>query len=164
MTAGHTYDGRTRLIWLDTNPADLDSPTMAEITAGTDLSGYLIPESFNPNAGNSAVDTRSALSSFDPQAPGRYQARPEALFKSRLVTGGTVAADTIGDRLVEGCLLFFEDVPEGDAIAAGMTCDVYPSAQTGQRERQTTAINTERRFKQVFFVGDAPVLDAVVAA
>lgn len=164
MTSAHTYDGRTRLIWLDADPADLDAPTMAEITAGTDLSGYLIPDSFDPGTGNSRVDDSDALTSFDNEAMGRHQSKPSALFKSKLTSGDEVAFDTLGDRLILGCLVFFEDVEEGTAIAAGATCDVYPSCQTGQPLRQATAKNTTRRFKVEWAVGAAPHLNAVVAA
>lgn len=164
MAQAHTYDGRVRLVWLDTDPADPEAPTMAEITAGTDLSEYLIPETWNPNASNQKADQSSALSSFNAESIGRYGYAPEAMFKSKLTDGGTVAWDTLGERLVEGCILFFEDVPEGDDIAAADKCDVYPAAMTGTPERQSTAANTTRRFKVTWAIGEPPTLNATVAA
>lgn len=164
MPAGEAYDGKLRVIWLDTDPANLNAPTMAEVTAGVDLSGYAVPESIDPKASNTRVDGRDALSSFDPQAMGRFGYQPEIMFKSKLRSGGTVAWDTLGARLVTGTLLIFEDVTEGSAIAAGNRCDVYPSCETGAPLRQTTAINQERRFKVEFAVGAPPHLNVAVVA
>lgn len=168
MPSGFAYDGRTRFIWLDDNPADLDSPTLVEIAAGVDVSGYLVPESFNPGTGDSRVDTRDALSSFDSQAIGRFQAAPSAMFKSRLADtfegDDDLAWTTFKDRLTQGCILFFEDIDEGSDVTTNDVCDVYPSCQTGQPQRQQTALNTERRFKVEFAVGDHPHLGAVVVA
>lgn len=159
-----TYDGRTRLVWLDTNPDDLDAPTLIEIAAGTDLSGYLIQETFDPGTGNSRVDDSDALTSFDNESMGRHQSAPSAMFKTELVDGSTDAWDTLGARLVSGCLLFFESVPEGSDITAGDVVDVYPSAMTGNPLRQTTAKNTTRRFKVEWAIGEAPHLAAIVTA
>jgi hypothetical protein len=165
MGAGLTYDGRTRMVWLAANPVDLDAPTMAEITGGTDLSGYLVPGSFNPNDANARANAADSLTSFDAESPGRTAAKPTAAFKSKLASGGgTVAWDTLGARLIEGCLLFFEDVAEGSAIAAADECDVYPSCLTGEPRRPQVADNTERRFEVDFFCGDKPHKGAVVAA
>lgn len=164
MPNAYTYDGRVRFVWLDTDPADPTAPTMAEITAGTDLSEYLIPESWNPNASNQKADQSTALSSFNGESVGRYGYAPEAMFKTKLTDATKVAWTTLGERLVEGCIVVFEDVPEGDNIAAGMDCDVYPSCQTGQPERQQTAANTTRRFKVTWAVGEPPSLGATVAA
>jgi hypothetical protein len=164
MPAGYTYDGRTRIFWLDNDPADPSAPTMGELTAGVDLSGYLVPGSFNPTPSNARVNSGDALTSFDAQSPGRFGYAPTCAFKSKLVSGGTVAWDTLGARLVSGCLVFFEDVDEGSDVAAGAECDVYISCLTGEPRRPTVADNTERRFEVDFMCGDRPAIGSTVAA
>lgn len=168
MPAGSSYDGHTRFVWLSENPDDLDSPTLAELEAGVDLSGYLIPESFNPNADQARVDGRDALTSFNPEAMGRYGYKPAAEFKSKLRDASEgdddLAWQTFKTRLSQGCILFFEGVTEGEAPGVGDECDVYPSCETGTPRRLQTAINTERRFGVDFAVGAAPVLGAIIAA
>lgn len=162
MPSGYAYDGRCRVFWLDTEPSDPDAPTTTELDAGTDLSGYAIPDGIAYNLGNSRVSGADLLSSFDAEAMGRFQASPSITFKSKLVTGETLAWDTLGARLLSGTLVVFEDVVEGDEVADGDSCFVFPSCQTGQPVIQNTAMNQERRFVVDFAVGDSPHLRAVV--
>ena len=168
MPAGQSYDGRTRFIWLANDPADPAEPTLAEVDAGVDLSGYLIPESFNPTADQARVDGRDALSSFNPEAMGRYGYKPTAEFKTKLREtfngDDDLAWQTFKNRLTQGCILFFEGVDEGEDVGVGDVCDVYLSCETGTPRRLQTAINTERRFGVDFAVGAPPVLGAIVVA
>lgn len=163
MPAGDAYDGRVRVFWLDDDPSDPNAPTEAELAAGVDLSGYVVPESINYGFKNDTVEGRDALSSFDPQSAGRHGAHPVIDFKRRLrADGAELAWDTLGDRLIAGTLVVFEDVPEGDDVTDGDSCFVFPSCQTGQPVIQNTAMNQERRFVVDFAVGDSPHLRAVV--
>lgn len=167
MPAGENYDGMVRAFWLDTNPADPDAPTIAEVvTAGEDLSGYLIPDGVAYNIGNSRVSGADLLSSFDAESMGRHQAAPVLTLKKRLLDGGEAAWTTLGERHISGCLVVFEHVGGAEASdpVAGAPCFVFTSCQTGQPKPLNTATNTEKRFEVELAVGGRPYLNAVLAA
>jgi hypothetical protein len=164
MPAGENYDGMVRAYWLDTNPADPANPTLAEIAAGTDLSGYLLPDGVAYNMGNSRVSGADLLSSFDAESMGRFQAAPVLTLRRRLLDGGTVAWDTLGDRHIIGSLVVFESIIEDTDPVAGDECFVFTSCQTGQPKPLNTAMNTEKRFECELAVGGKPYLHAAAHA
>lgn len=162
MPAGLPFDEEDQYWWLDTNPADLDAPTAAEINAGTELGGYMTPDGFSPNAGNSRTPGGDAKSSFDGEAFGRHQSAPTLMLKRRLVTGEEAAWTLFKDRKVSGCLIVLPFAGSATPIA-GMLADVYPDLQTGVPVPQNRAANTEQRFRTDLAVGDAPHLGVTVA-
>lgn len=165
MPAGETYDGRVRVVWLEDDPVNPAAIKIAEINAGEDLSGYVIPESIDYGFKNDTVDDRDALSSFDPQSPGRHGAHPQMDFKTRLADGTSkVALDTVGERLTAGCLVVCEDATEGSDIAVGDLVHVFTSCQTGQPMPRNVALNTSRRFGVEFFVGGLAYQNVAVVA
>lgn len=163
MPAGENYDGRVRVHWLDTDPSDPEAPTVAEVTAGVDLSGYVIPESIDYGFKNDTVEDRDGLSSFDPQSPGRHGAHPVMDFKTKLANGDTDALDTLGARLTQGCLVVSEDATEGSPLVAGDLCHVFTGCQLGQPLPRNVALNTSRRFGAEMFVGGLAYQNSVVA-
>lgn len=162
MPAGIVYDEHVRVFWLDTDPADLDAPTTGEIGAGEDITGYLVPDGLAFNFGNSRVSGADLLTAFDNESMGRHQAAPALTLKRKLRDGGQVAWDTLGDRLISGCLVVFLDLGPDDTVADGDECVVFPGCETGQPLIQNTAVNTEQRFQVDLAVGEAPHLNAVV--
>lgn len=170
--AGDTYDGRVRVRWLDDDPANPNAIKLSEILAGVDLSEYVIPETIDYGFKNDTVEDRNALSSFDPQSPGRHGAHPVIDFKTRLAadavdadgSGETDALDTVGARLTRGCLVVCEDATEGADIAVGDLCHVFTGCQTGQPMPRNVAVNQSRRFGVDFFVGGLAYQNVTVVA
>ena len=163
MPAGETYDGQVRVFWLDADPTDPNAPTEAELTDGVDLSGYVLPETIDYGFKNDTVEDRDALSSFDPQSAGRHGAHPTMDFRDTLrATGARLAWDTLGDRLITGCLVTFEGVAEGAEVNDGDACRVFTGCETGQPMPRNVALNTARRFGVEFFVGGLAYQRAIV--
>jgi hypothetical protein len=162
MPAGFSYDEQFRVFWLDSDPADPTAPTVAEITAGTDLSGYLSPDGWASNHTEARVDGGDLLSGFDAQAMGRYGAAPALTFKRRLLNGDQDAYDIFKTRGEMGCLVALPFVAKGDEPASGDDAYVYTTCQAGLAQPQNTAPNQEQRFIVNFAVGGDIVLDAVV--
>lgn len=165
MPAGVVYDENTRAFWLDTNPADTSAPTVAEIAAGFDMTGYLTIDGLARNTGNSRVAGGDLLDGFDAESMGRHQAAPTLTLKRRLRGSNAEEAwTTLGSRGVQGCLVVLPFLAPDDTPSATDSCEVYPSCETGSPQLQNTAANTEQRFIVPIAVGSSPVYDAVVAA
>lgn len=164
MGAGVVYDGLTRVWWLDADPTNVAAPTVAELTAGEDITEYLAIDGLAFNMGNSRVSGADLLSAFDNESMGRFQAAPELTLKRKLRDGGEVAWTTLGDRLVAGCLVVRLALDATTAVAAAQKVMVFPTCETGIPNVQNTAANTEVRFIVSLAVGSEPELKATVAA
>lgn len=164
MTAGIVHEEHIRVFWLDTDPTSANAPTVAEITAGEDITAYLIPEGLEINPSNNRVDDGSLLSKFVGQAMGTFGYAPRLMLKRKLTDGGEAAWTLFGEHGVTGALVIFRDLGPAVAVAAAQKCEVYPGCETGAPEIQNTAANTTQRFGVPIAVSETPDLTATVAA
>lgn len=164
MTAGIVHEEHIRVFWLDDDPVAVATPTVAEITAGVDVTGYLIPEGLETNPTNNRVDDGSLLSKFIGQAMGTYGYQPRLMLKRKLEGGAEAAWTLFNGHGVKGALVVFRDLPPTTAVAAAQKCEVYPGCETGAPEPQNTAANATQRFGVPIAVSATPNLNATVAA
>lgn len=152
------YEGRTNVYWATTitNPA---APTVAEIGAATDITGFITKDGVAVNINTNNVDSATIEEIFDAQVVGSYGADLQlTMFRDD-------TADTAWDLCVYGTNGYvvidrFNDA--GDEPLAGDVVEVWP-AQMHQPAPQNSAANTQQRFIESFAVTAAPELAAVVA-
>lgn len=140
--------------------ADKDAPTVAEITAGDDLTAYIPKNGWTPNVRNNRVDGSSLAETFDSETMGSNGAQLSVTFKRN------DPDDTAWTTLnAQGTTGFFVVLPlNGSAApAASDEAEVWP-VETGLPVVQNTAANQQQRFVVDCAVTSAPSLTAVVAA
>lgn len=164
MTAGIVHEEHIRVFWLDSDPTSIAAPTVAQITAGEDITEYLVPEGLEINPTNNRVDDGTLLSKFVGQAMGTFGYAPRLMLKRKLADGSEAAWTLFGEHGVTGALVVFRDLAPGVAVAAAQKCEVYPGCETGAPELQNTAANATQRFGVPIAVSEQPELNAVVAA
>lgn len=152
------YEGRTNVYWA-TAIADPAAPTVAEIGAATDLTGFITKDGVAVNINTNNVDSATIGEIFDAEVVGSYGADLQlTMFRDD-------SSDTAWDLCVYGTNGFvvidrFNDA--GDAPGAGDKVEVWP-AQMHQPAPQNSAANTQQRFVESFAVTAQPELGATVA-
>lgn len=153
------YDGNYHAYWLDAAPASATAPTMAEITAGTDITVFLTKDGFNPNVTNNRVTGGDLSTKFTDQSMGTWTAEGSLTFYLDAASGGNTAWDTLGD-FATGCLI----ITPFAAAASGGSAYVFPDVELGVRAIQQTAENARQKATVNFACRQEPALDATVAA
>lgn len=152
--------GEIRL-WFVPSIANTAAPTVAEITAGTDLTPQLLRDGLTtPNSGNT-IDASDAASRFNKTAPGTRGGDAIGLTLQRDSASGS---DTAWTTLVEdttGNLVVRRFGGATTAVAIGNVVEVY-SGTVINREMAPIGDQTQR-FNASFSVEAAPVLNATVA-
>lgn len=157
--ARRTYEEYTR-IWWATAIASKTAPTVAEIGAGTDISGFVPKDGLNPGMGNTKVKNDDITSAFSPEIPGSWSADLVlTLFRDD-------AADTawtlFQTRNTAGFIIVRRMVLITTAVAIGQKVEVYP-VTTMTPELQQTAENERQKFDLPLAVTSEPKLAATVA-
>lgn len=127
--------GVIRIWWLPAVPANKAAPTLAEITAGVDLTPYLRRDGFNsPKSGNTA-DTSDAASRYNKTAPGTYGGDPIAANFYRDSVGGSdlawntlIPPSEVTPNGTAGAWLVRRFGGSSVAAASGQRVEVWPAA------------------------------------
>lgn len=149
--------------------ANMNAPTVLELSAGVDISCYLIKGEFSPTAEQETAEDERVCSEqagvtlgrvtqaienmqyvYDPQAAA---AAPDNLAYEEMATG------------VKGFIADRRGMASGDAFAAGQKVDVY-QVECGVQTRVPISTDAGDKFKVQQTLGVSPnvVYDAVVAA
>lgn len=154
------FDENYAVFWLDTPPAVPAAPTVAELTAGTDLTAFIPKDGFKPGVTNNRVSGGSLNEAFLDESMGTWQSQLTVDYYLDKVTADNTAADTIGTRLTTGAIVAIWD---GGGNASGSKCYVWPDVETGQSVPMDTAENARQKATAEFAVRQAPNFAAVVA-
>lgn len=153
------YEGRTNVYWL-TTVANTSAPTVAEITAGTELTDFVSKDGVAVNINTNNVDSATIAEVFDSQVVGSYGADLQlTMFRDD-------TADTAWELCVygtSGYLVIDRFNVSGSLPAATDKVEVW-AVEMHQPAPQNSAANTQQRFIEKFAVTAAPKLAAVVAA
>jgi len=121
------FDGMVRVCFAPTI-ADIDAPTIAELTAGVDLEGRLLPDGLNTPSDTGRVDNSKMKSTFTTEIAGR---RSFSGITVRYVRGpeSDTEATEVEEALVYravGFLVIRRDKLATAAWAAADKVEVYP--------------------------------------
>lgn len=132
------------------------APTVANITAGEDITAFLPKDGLSFSPTDNRVDTGDMSTLFDSQIMGTYGYELSlTMFRDDT---DDLAWETFTHK-EEGFLVFS---PFGPAGAADPV-HVFP-VEAGQRQLANSAANERQTFTVQFAVTSEPALDAVVAA
>lgn len=150
--AGKVYEGRHNVYWA-TTVANINAPTVAEITAATDLSDWVTKDGIAPNITGNTVDTGGIKDTFDAQLVGSDGADFQLTLKRGDASGGlTDAAWTLfvagGSH---GFLIVDRDNVGGVLPGVGDKVEVYP-AQAHRPAMNNSAANAQQAFVQKFAI------------
>lgn len=149
------YEGNTKVYWL-TSVANIQAPTVAEITAGKYIGAFMTKDGLALNTGQAAVDTAGIDSFWDTQIGGSTAMTPElTLFRD-----GTSEVNG-WDLVVQGTVGYLVIVSFGTP-AVGQKAIVIP-AEMGIAKPANSAANTAQRFSVSFFMTAPPAQKALVA-
>lgn len=156
--ARYVHEGNTKVSWVPTI-ADISAPTVAELTAGTDLSTLLTKDGLSLPDSQNMVDSSTLADTFDAQRVGSW--------------GGSITLtgfrddtnDTLWDLAVygtEGYLVVRRGLAYDTAWAASQDVEVYP-AEMHEPVPNATGANEEARFTLALAVTGQPNKRAAVA-
>ena len=135
--------------------ADMEAPTRAEITAGTDLSPLATGLS-GWQFSNQRIDTPILSSSFTPQIDG-----PDEVGDSSIVFMDDDTATTIRTTLTKGTSGYIGMFPYGDVATKRM--EVWPIKSAGVNDEWSMG-SDPARFQVDFAITNPPEQNAVVPA
>lgn len=152
------FDGKYHIYWLDSNPADLDAPTVAEITAGEDITAFIPKDGVKFGVSNSRVDGGDISTVFGAESMGTWTSQVSLIIF--LDDSANTAWDTLSTYGVTGCLVICPFA----AATATAKCYVLPTAQTGAPVLMDPAANERQKATIELAIGAEPQFDGVVAA
>lgn len=153
-------DGKTRVYWVG-SIANINSPTVAELNAGTDYTARITPDGLKLDPSTADVDTSSLASTFDTKTVGRVGFDVEVTFK-RADTGPEDLPYTTLKYGVSGYLAVRRGVAYATAWTAGQHAEVYPIT-CGEPQNSSPAANEVMKFVSPMKVTSAPATAATVA-
>ena len=153
-------DGFTRVAWVTTITSK-SAPTVAQLNAGTDITGFLTKEGLVTPANQNMVDQGTLATTFDAQGVGTWGSAPIELTGYRdNVDDDAYEAFSYGD---DGYLVIRRGVAATTAWTAAQKVEVWP-ASSHQPLNQPPATNENAKFKVVLAATEEPALRATVAA
>lgn len=151
-------DGEVRLYWVPSGGiSDTSAPTVAEITAGTELTGFL--SSLDTPLDGESVDASDLSTAFNKSVPGTFGGGATGSFYRDDTTD--TAWDTL-PRLTEGFIVIRRFGGSTVAIAIADEVEVWP-LRVITRSPAALDRNNVQMFTVDFATTDEPVLNAVVA-
>lgn len=153
-------DGRTRVASVP-SIANIAAPTVAELNAGTDLSGLITPDGvvgFEPDTAD--VDNSKLNSTFDTRTAGRAGFSGTLL---RLVK--QTGTDSVYNTLVYGFntnVVIRRDITASTAWTIGQAVEVYP-VQCGEVRNLPPEGNSVHKYEVPAKISSQPNLRAAVA-
>lgn len=151
------YETYTKVYWC-TTIANKNAPTVAEITAGVALHGFITKDGINPPNSQNMIDSSTIDENFDAQGVGSWGGGAFTLKMYRDPAADTaynlVQYGTVG-YLVVGRLKNVTPI-------AGDKVEVWP-AQMHEPVMDNTAANEQQKFTASFAITSAPAMRATVA-
>lgn len=154
------FDGKYAVLFLDTAPADPAAPTVAELTAGTDITKLIPKDGFKPGVTNNRVSGGSLDETFMDESMGTWSSQLSIDFYLDDVTGDNIGLDTFA-QFATGAIVAIWD---GHGNAAGSKAYVWPDIECGQPIPADSAENARQKGTAEIAVRQAPDFHAVVAA
>lgn len=150
------HEENVKVYWL-TSCANIQAPTVAEITAGKYLGYFITKDGVALNPNQDGVDTGGIETKFKSQIGGGWGLTPElTLFRDS-------GSETNGyDLIVPGTQGFLVRSPFG-APTVGKKVEVIP-AEMGVPKSANSAPNEPQKFSVSYFATSEPALKAVVAS
>jgi hypothetical protein len=130
-------------------PANPAAPTMAEITAGDDITAFIPKDGFAPGVSNNRVPAGDLSTAFDGELMGSHGAQLTITAFMDDGDGDNLAFDTFGVRGWSGAIV----ACWRGAAAVGEPCFVWPYVEAGSPILPTTAANERQTFQAEFAVG-----------
>jgi len=154
-----THEEFTRIWWCP-SIASKTAPTVAEISAGTDISAFVPKDGLKVGSTNNKVKNDDITTAFMAEIPGSYgNAVTLTCFRDDTTDTAWTLFQT---RNAVGFLVVRRMIAVVTALAIGQKVEVYP-AQTGQPTLQDTAENERVKFGVDMMITATPVLAATVA-
>ena len=158
--ARYASDGMVRVAFCP-EIADMETPTLTELDAGTLLHDFLPKDGLTTPANRNNVDDDALADTFDGQIPGTWGGALEMIAKRDNTNQGDDAWE-LAEYGLEGFIVVRRGHPAGVAWADGDLVEVYPGT-FHQPTMQQTASNTQARFDISFPVrSPGPVVKASV--
>lgn len=158
--ADSNTDGRTR-VYSVPSISNIAAPTVAELNAGTDLTGLITPDGlvgFEPETGD--VDNSKLNSTFNTTSPGRVS-YSGTLLRFHKQTG----TDTVYNTLVYAYatnIVIRRDITSSTAWATSQAVEVYPVA-CGEIRNLTPEPNATHKYEVATKITSQPNLRATTA-
>jgi hypothetical protein len=153
------FDGNYHVYWLAASPANAAAPTMAELNAGVDITGFVPKDGFNPGVSNSRVTGGDLAGKFVDEGMGTWSSQLEITAYLDSVIGSDTAYNTLTD-FATGAIV----VTPYAVKAAGQRAYVWPDVELGVRKPMQTGENTRQKFSVDVAVRKQPNMAALVAA
>lgn len=150
------FDGKYKVYWLDTAPADPTAPTVAEITAGTDMTSFIPKDGFKSGMSNNRISGGSLDELFMDESMGTWSSQLSIDFYLDDTT------NTAHDTFVQGATGAVVAIWDGGGNVAGSKCFVWPDVECGQPVIADTAENARQKATAEFAVRQAPEPAATV--
>lgn len=152
-------DGQVKVTWLTSLTAP-GAPSAAELSAGTDLEGFITPDGLSVEIGDDSVDTSALNSTFSTTKAGRGTVAIEVTFKDQ---GRDQAPWSTFVGRPSGYLVIRRNVDSSTAYAASQSVEVY-AVTAGDHKIQPPAANEVAKFAVEYFSSTDPVLSASTVA
>jgi hypothetical protein len=150
-----TYEGNVKVYWA-TSVASKTAPTVANISAATNLSSFIAKDGVSVPATQNMVDSATINDVFDAQTVGSWGGGALELTMFRDST-----SDTAYNLFVYGTTGFVI-ISRFGAPIAGSKVEVWP-AQMHEPAPQASAANEMQKFVGALAVTDSPAMRATVA-
>jgi hypothetical protein len=159
-----TYDGMLRVAFVPTI-ANIAAPTVAELTAGTDLTPRLAPDGVARSADTGTVDTTKMSSTANTQMVGRRSFTASVTYQRGTDEPATEVEEALTYRAA-GYLVVRTSVTYETPWASAQKIEVYP-VQVGEANPGTPGPDTVQTVEVPLTVTDTPrtiTSPAVIAA
>lgn len=156
--SAYVHEGMTKVSWVSTI-ASIAAPTVAELTAGTDITTYITKDGLSVPQSQNMVDNTSLAETFDAQVVGSWGGSLSLTMKRNT----TDTAWNLFDYGDNGYLVVRRGITHDTAFAAAQKVEVYP-AQSHKPVPNNTAANAQATFTVGLAVTAEPELVATVAA
>lgn len=154
------FDGNYEVYFVPGGVADPSAPSLAAMLAGTNLTGFIPKDGFNPGVTNNRVSGGSLEDTFMDESMGTWSSQLQITCYKDTASGGGAAFDTIGVHGTTGAIVV---VPYGPA-GAGKDAYVWGDIECGEPAPTASAENTRQKFIADLAVREAPDMHAVVVA
>lgn len=144
------FEENYEVYWGDTAPADPAAPTIAEVTAMTNVTSQIPKDGFAPGVSNNRVPAGDLSTAFDGELMGSWGSQLAVTAFLDKITANNVAFDSFGVRGATGCFLVIWD---GNGNAAGSKTFCWPYVETGTPSLPTPAANERQTFTAECAVG-----------
>jgi hypothetical protein len=146
--ASYVFDGNIRATWCATI-ANIAAPTVAELTAGTALEGFITPDGLDITPKDASVDTSTLKSAVNSAKPGRIDYQ---VSMTLLRDDSSDVAWNLFVRGTVGFLVVRDNLDSATGWVAGQKVAVYPGT-AGIPKKDKIAINKRQTFATELFMG-----------